>query len=161
MMPFKPEIVPSAFRRPAAASATIGAPVSASVFPMSRVLPAVSQELTVCLPRNRYFSQLLHHFVQQQYDEMNLDLEGYRLDLEMQWQGRTCRIVVWLDQSNDRTATHALFGIVKPFLTDCEDDPAFFTRLLDKIDAEMRAAVDCNPRAHHGLSMQALDDMFL
>ena len=128
---------------------------------MSRALPAVSQELTVALPRNRYFSHLLHHFVQQQYDEMNLDLEAYRVELEMQWQGHTCRVVIWLDESADRTWTHILFGVIKPFLTDCRHDPAFFTRLLGKIDADLRAAVDCDPAAQRGLFMQALDDRLL
>lgn len=168
-MPFKSEIVPSAFRRPAPDAATMGdvaasspnAPISDPMFPMSRMLPAVSQELIVALPRNRYFSQLLHHFVQQQYDEMNLDLESYRLDLEMLFQGRTCRVVIWLDESSDGAATHALFGIVKPFLSDCADDPAFFTRLLNQMNAQMCAAVDCDPKAPSGLSMQALDDLFL
>lgn len=135
--------------------------ISGPIFPMSRILPAVSQELTVALPRNRYFSQLVHYFVQQQYDEMNLDLEGYQFDLEMQWKGRTCRVAIWLDESADGANTHVLFGILKPFLTDCRDDPAFFTRLLDKIDADLRIAVDCDPTAHRGLSMQALDDLLL
>ncbi len=35
------------------------------------------------------------------------------------------------------------------------------TRLLDKINQDMRAAIDCDPKAQRGLSMQALDDLLL